>query len=156
MPEPKSKRSAVSTAARKYCSMGMSYWVEATTAPAKRPKTSASAVSAGITSRQASSRGVTNFLMGSAPSAAMASICSVTRIEPSSAVMPEPMRPPTVSAVSTGPSSRKSVNTTTLPTVCWMPKRAMKKANCRVITSPAKTAVRVAMESERAPSATTW
>ena len=37
-----------------------------------------------------------------------ASTCSVTVIEPSSAVMPEPTRPPTMSAVRTGPSSRTS------------------------------------------------
>ena len=36
----------------------------------------------------------------------MASICSVTRMEPSSLAMPLALRPATSSAVSTGPSSR--------------------------------------------------
>ena len=37
--------------------------------------------------------------------ASSASICSVTRMVPSSAAIDAPTRPPTMSAVSTGPSS---------------------------------------------------
>ena len=51
-----------------------------------------------------------------------ASTCSVTVIEPSSAVMPEPTRPPTISAVNTGPSSRTSESDTTRPTNILPPK----------------------------------
>ena len=39
----------------------------------------------------------------------MASICSVTFMEPSSLAMPEELRPATMRAVSTGPSSRTRV-----------------------------------------------
>ncbi len=49
---------------------------------------------------------MTSFWMGSVPSARMASICSLTFMEPSSLAMPEALRPATSSAVSTGPSSR--------------------------------------------------
>ena len=70
--------------------------------------------------------------------------------------MPLPMRAPTVSAVSTGASSRNSVSTTTFPTVCCTPKRARKKPNWMAMTSPAKAAVRVPMATERAPSDSTW
>ena len=56
--------------------------------------------------RVATTRGVTSFFMGSVPRARMASICSVTIIEPSSLAMPEELRPATIRPVSTGPSSR--------------------------------------------------
>ncbi len=44
--------------------------------------------------------------IGSTPSARMASICSVTTMEPSSLAMEEAFRPETMIPVSTGPSSR--------------------------------------------------
>ena len=50
-------------------------------------------------------RGVTSFFSGSVPKARMASICSVTTMEPSSLAIPEEFRPATMSPVSTGPSS---------------------------------------------------
>ena len=62
-------------------------------------------VSTGAMNSPASIRGTTSFRMGSVPSARSALIWSVTTIEPSSAAMPEPMRPVSMSAVSTGPSS---------------------------------------------------
>ncbi len=43
-------------------------------------------------------RGVTSFCIGSVPSARMASICSVTFIEPSSLAMPDELRPATMTA----------------------------------------------------------
>ena len=55
--------------------------------------------------RPASTRGTTSLRIGSVPSARSALIWSVTTIEPSSAAMPDPMRPVSISAVSTGPSS---------------------------------------------------
>ncbi len=48
-------------------------------------------------------RGVTSFFNGSVPRARMASICSVTIMEPSSLAMPEALRPETMRLVSTGP-----------------------------------------------------
>ena len=47
--------------------------------------------------------------------ASSASICSVTRMVPSSAAMDEPTRPPTMSAVSTGPSSMMTERRITEP-----------------------------------------
>jgi len=49
----------------------------------------------------------------------------VTAIVPSSAVMPAPTRPPIMSAVSTGPSSRTSAMPTMRDTNIFAPKRAM-------------------------------
>src|SRR6266404_3292812 len=54
----------------------------------------------------ATTRGVTSFFNGSTPMARMASICSVTFMEPSSLAMPLELRPATIKPVSTGPSSR--------------------------------------------------
>ena len=64
----------------------------------------------------AAMRGATSLRMGSEPSTRRASICWVTTIEPSSAAMPEPTRPVTMSAVSTGPSSRTIEMQTRRPT----------------------------------------
>ena len=61
----------------------------------------------------AATRGRTSFFAGSPPSARMASTCSVTFIAPTSAAMPLPMRPPTMMAVSVGPSSRRNDRTMT-------------------------------------------
>ena len=71
----------------------------------------------------ASTRGVTSFLIGSVPSVLSASICSVTRIEPSCAAMPEPTRPATISPASTGPSSRIIDAETRRPMYIVAPKR---------------------------------
>ncbi len=45
----------------------------------------------------------------------MASICSVTFMEPSSLAMPEALRPETIRPVSTGPSSRTMESDTSCP-----------------------------------------
>ncbi len=63
----------------------------------------------------AASFGTTSLRTGSAAMARIASTCSVTFIVPISAVMPEPMRPPTMSATSTGTSSRTVDFETTVP-----------------------------------------
>ena len=65
--------------------------------------------------RVAASLGATSLRTGSAAIARSASICSVTFMLPSSAVMPAPIRPPTMSATSTGASSRTSDFETTVP-----------------------------------------
>ena len=59
---------------------------------------------------EAKMRGVTSLRMGSTPRARMASICSVTTIEPSSLAMELALRPETMTPVSTGPSSRIMVS----------------------------------------------
>ena len=70
----------------------------------------------GTMMRPAASRGATSLRMGSEPSTRRASICWVTTIDPSSAAMPDPTRPVTMSAVSTGPSSRTIDTQTSRPT----------------------------------------
>ena len=47
----------------------------------------------------------TRYLKGLVPETSMASICSVTRMEPSSAPIPEPIFPAQISAIITGPIS---------------------------------------------------
>ena len=69
--------------------------------------------------------------MGSVPSARIASICSVTFIDPSSLAMPEELRPATISAVSTGPSSRTSVRDTRVPVLPICPYVESARDICR-------------------------
>src|SRR5712691_10167773 len=76
----------------------------------------------------AATRGVTNFFMGSVPRARMASICSVTIIDPNSLAMPEEFRPATIKLVSTGPNSRTMEAETSCPTKESDPKRS--NADC--------------------------
>ena len=57
-------------------------------------------------------RGVTSLRIGSTPRARMASICSVTTMEPSSLAMEDALRPETMIPVSTAPSSRIMVRLT--------------------------------------------
>ena len=73
--------------------------------PPSRPTALATTVRIGHMMKPASTRGTTSLRTGSVPSARSALIWSVTTIEPSSAAMPEPTRPASISAVSTGPSS---------------------------------------------------
>ncbi|MNT13631.1 hypothetical protein D3C72_1486070 [compost metagenome] len=51
-------------------------------------------------------RVTTKYLKGLVPDTSIASICSVTRIEPSSAPIPEPILPAQIKAVIIGPISR--------------------------------------------------
>ena len=60
-------------------------------------------------------RGVTSLRMGSTPRARMASICSVTTIDPSSLAIEEALRPLTMTPVSIGPNSRIMVSADKLP-----------------------------------------
>src|SRR5262249_24632905 len=80
-----------------------------------------------------------------------ASICSVTFMDPSSAVMPEATLPPTRMAVSTGPSSRRIASATTGPTYASAPKRAMLMALWRAKTMPVKIAAVMATPSDCTP-----
>jgi len=72
----------------------------------------------------ASTFGTTSFRTGLVASARSASICSVTFIVPISAVIPAPTRPPTISDMSTGASSRTSESETTLPMKSFPPNSA--------------------------------
>jgi hypothetical protein len=77
--------------------------------------TSMMTVSIGSMISAARNRGVTSFRTGSTPRVLRASICSVMRIEPSCAAIPEPARPVTMRAVRTGPSSRTALAPTSRP-----------------------------------------
>jgi hypothetical protein len=68
----------------------------------------------------------------------MASICSVTFIEPSSLAMPLALRPATISPVSTGPSSRTIESETSWPVSESDPKRWRVLELCSASTAPVK------------------
>src|SRR4030095_6949021 len=93
------------------------YNATAVTQPPKIPRTSAKTVSKGRLTSKAKRRGATSLRTGSVPSARMASICCDTTIDPNSAEIAEPTRPVTISAHSTGPSSRTNETATRYP-VC--------------------------------------
>ena len=80
----------------------------------------------------------------------------MTVIEPSSAVMPEPTRPATMSAVRIGPSSRTSERATTRPTNCFPPNASSEYAVCRARTPPVTNAVMPVIESDLTPSSSIW
>src|SRR5262249_44434277 len=79
------------------------------------------------------------------------SICSVTAIVPSSAVMPAPTRPPSMSAVSTGPISRTSEMPTMRDTNILAPNRSMYMPSWSASTIPVNMAVRLTIESDFQP-----
>ena len=69
----------------------------------------------GMTSTLASTLGAIRYCMGLTAIVSRASICSVIRMMPISAVMAEPARPVTIRADSTGPSSRIMLSATAEP-----------------------------------------
>src|SRR5438270_7404986 len=93
-------------------------------------------------------RGVTSFFIGSVPSARMASICSVTCMEPNSLAMPLALRPATINPVSTGPSSRTIDNETSCPVNDSAPNLASEFALCKASTAPVKNPVSTTIGSE--------
>ena len=103
---------------------------------------------------EAVTRGTTRYWTGSVPSAVNASICSVTRIVPSSAAMALPTRPVTMSAVRTGASSRVSDSATTLPTKlsAWNRLKPLKVWSASTI--PVKSVVRKTTGIESTPTRT--
>src|SRR5438552_13701427 len=102
---------------------------------------SANTVSIGTVASDASTRGVTSTLTGLTPIDCSASICSVTTIEPSDAVIAAPARPANTIPVSIGPSSRTSPNATDPPTNCDRPYETADEAASNDITSPVKSEV---------------
>ena len=80
-----------------------------------------------------------------------ASTCSVMRMMPSSAVRAEPARPVTISAASTGPSSRMIESATAGPRNASAPKRESVRKICSPSTIPVKAPVRRMISSERKP-----
>src|SRR2546428_796890 len=89
--------------------------------------------------------------MGLSAMTSSASICSVMRMMPSSAVSAEPARPVTMRAASTGPSSRISDNATAGPRNASDPKRESVKKICSPSTIPVKAPVNKMISSERKP-----
>jgi hypothetical protein len=63
------------------------------------------------------------------------------------------MRPPTITAVSVGASSRANDSATTRPVYSMPPNLRSPKANCTAITIPMKTLVTVTMPTEATPRA---
>ena len=92
-----------------------------TAAPPRMPKKLATMVRKKSMVTQAKMRGVTSLRMGSTPRARMASICSVTTMEPSSLAIEEALRPETMMPVRTGPSSRIIEVLTNLPVTAVAP-----------------------------------
>ena len=97
----------------------------------------------------ASTRGSTRYFIGSVESVVSASICSVTRMVPSSAAIEEETRPATISPPSTGPSSRTmpmaTIEGTTVPAL----KRSPPDQICSASAAPVKSAVRPTTGSEK-------
>ena len=119
--------------------------------PPRIPITSASTTSSGRPISSAHMRGTTSLRIGSAPSERIASTCSETVMLPSSAVMPAPTRPPTMRAVSTGPSSRTSEKATTSPMYSLAPNSARVWAVCSARTMPVNRAMTAARLVEPHP-----
>jgi phospholipid/cholesterol/gamma-HCH transport system permease protein len=99
----------------------------------------------------ASTRGVTSFLIGSVPRVLRASICSVTRMDPIWAAIPEPTRPATISPASTGPSSRIIDPATRRPMYIVAPNWAICTLDCSASTIPVKNPVSSTMPSDFTP-----
>src|ERR1035437_202601 len=124
--------------------------------PPTIPRKSARSVRTGSMSVTATTRGRTSFRIGEAPSARMASTCSVTDMVPSSAVIPEPTRAATMRAVRVGPSSRQIDSTTTRPTNSLPPNCDSAYDVWSARTIPVKRAVRLVIEIDWTPTASIW
>src|ERR1700691_966977 len=81
------------------------------TQPMKMPQKSAASVNNGSIKMHANTRVAARYLYGSTAEAVIASICSVTFMDPSSAPIPAPARPLTTNPVITGPLSLTMENT---------------------------------------------
>ena len=82
--------------------------------PPRRPAKSINSVKTGSATTQATTRGTTRNLNESTDSDSMPSICSVTRMFPSTAPMPEPTRPARRSPATKGPISTKKASDCTV------------------------------------------
>ena len=84
--------------------------------------------------------------MGLTPMVVSASICSVTRMLPSSAAIALPARAVTIRAVNTGLISRVSEIATTEPTTPSAPKSRSPLTVCKANTMPLKVPVSMMMK----------
>ena len=89
--------------------------------------------------------------IGSTPRARMASICSVTTIEPSSLAIEEALRPETMMPVNTGPSSRIIDSLTNRPVTEVAPNCDSVAADWRASTPPVKKPESSTIEADPKP-----
>jgi hypothetical protein len=101
----------------------------------------------------ASTRGSASLRTGSVPSARSAFNWSVTAIEPSSAAMPDPTRPATINAVSTGPSSLIIEALIRRPTTDRAPNWSSVMPDCSASTAPVKPPVSSTTVNDPTPTA---
>ena len=93
-------------------------------------------VSRGRATTQARIRVTARYLNASTADASSASICSVTRMAPSSAPMPAPTRPDIRSPVVSGPVSRMSAIARPAGIIASAPKRSSDARVCIESTTP--------------------
>ena len=108
----------------KYCMLFWWFMKTVTPAPPRIPQASDTIVRKNSIAIVEKIRGVTSLRIGSTPSARIASICSVTTINPSSDAIELEFRPATMIPVSIGPSSRIIVSATNSPVTAVAPKVA--------------------------------
>ncbi len=101
----------------------------------------------------AQTRVTTKNLNELTPETSIASICSVTFIEPSSAPIPEPTLPAQIKAVTNGASARIMAMATRLGSQDVAPNSAKDGLDCFVNTNPVINPVMDIKASERYP---TW
>ncbi len=130
--------------------------VIAVTIAVPTPTASARIVSTGSMTNAAISRGTTRYATGSYARVSRASICSVTRIVPISAVMRAPTRPVSTRPVSSGPSSRMIDCREIRPTTesCTPPNSWYLVWNA--VTAPMNAATIAASGSESTPMFRIW
>ena len=113
-------------------------------------------VSRGSITMQASTRVATRNLNGSIAEASIASICSVTLIEPSWAPMPAPTLPLTIKPVMIGPLSLTRENTITAGRKDLAPKRTRLSRVCNDITTPVAAPAKAINGSDFDPISSHW
>ena len=126
------------------------------THPIKIPHASAAIVSIGSTTIQARMRVAARYLYGFTADASIASICSVTRIEPSSAPKPAPMRPLATSPVMIGPISLMIENTITVGSIAFAPNCTRLARDCSERTTPVAAPASATSGNDFAPAASSW
>src|ERR1700761_5627936 len=94
----------------------------------------------------------TKYLNGLVPDTSMASICSVTRMEPNSAPMLEPTLPAQISAVTSGANARIMAMDTSDGSHDVAPNSASEGRDCLVKIKPTIKPVRDMSVSERRPT----
>jgi hypothetical protein len=113
-------------------------------------------VSSGSATTQAMMRVTARNLNASTALASSASICSVTRIAPSSAPMPAPTRPESSRPVVRGPVSRTSAMASPAGIIASAPNRSSEARVCIESTTPMASPDVAMSGSERHPTSCRW